>query len=232
MKPDSDLRDDVLAALHWDPAVTSRELEVVVDDGTVVFTGRLTSHAEKRAIERTAACISGVRGLVFETVVELPADSVRSDGALAAAVEHALEWNTLVPRDCVVPTIEQGWITLNGTVPWAFNRHAAERAVRELTGVTGITNRIVVAPQAMAGDIERGIQDALVRQAYREGQQITVEVAGSVVTLHGCVHSIAERKAIQAAAWASPGVSSVINAIVVHPAHEAVVVTDIVPEPD
>lgn len=217
MKLDADLKKDVMAELLWNAAIISKSLEVTVNDGIVLFAGRLASHADKRAIERATCTIDGVKGMVFETEVVLAEDHRRDDLDIAAAAEHALEWNALVPNSVVKPIVEQGWITLVGNVPWAFNRKAAERAVSDLIGVTGVTNRIEVTPQVMAEDVERTIRDALIRQARREGQRIEVAVDGSVVTLRGCVHSIAERRAAQSAAWAAPGVTSVVDALVVRP---------------
>ncbi len=218
MKTDADIRSDVVTELHWDPSIAAATVEVDVTDGVVVFNGTLQSHAQQHAIEKAAGRIAGVKALVFETRVVLPEDHRREDVEIAKAAGHAFEWSAVVPNGCVRVTVEQGWVTLHGNAAWEFERLAAERAVRDVTGVTGITNLIEITPQVMATEVERQIFDALARQAHREGRRIEIVVDGATVTLRGRVHSLADRAAAQAAAWSSPGVKAVVNALTVQPA--------------
>jgi osmotically-inducible protein OsmY len=51
-----------------------------------------------------------------------------------------------VPADAVRVMVEAGHVTLTGEMAWNFQREAADRTVRKLMGVTGITNRIAIAP--------------------------------------------------------------------------------------
>ncbi len=211
MNPDAQLRGDVVAELTWDPMITATNIGVIVKDGVVTLTGHPSSHAEKHAIERAVQRVKGVKGVAIELNVKLAAGYERTDADIAAAAERALEWNVLVPDDKVHPMVENGWVTLNGEVEWEYQGRAAEAAVRNLLGVTGITNQIVVKPKFTPGDIEKNIHDALLRQAEREAREIEVSVQGAQVMLNGKVRSFAERKAVQAAAWSAPGVASVTN---------------------
>lgn len=211
MNPDAQLRGDVVAELTWDPMITATNIGVIVKDGVVTLTGHPSSHAEKHAIERAVQRVKGVKGVAIELNVKLAAGYERTDADIAAAAERALEWNVLVPDDKVHPMVENGWVTLNGEVEWEYQGRAAEAAVRNLLGVTGITNQVVVKPKFTPGDIEKNIHDALLRQAEREAREIEVSVQGAQVMLNGKVRSFAERKAVQAAAWSAPGVASVTN---------------------
>jgi osmotically-inducible protein OsmY len=87
--------------------------------------------------------------------------------------------------------------------------------VRDLFGVVGVTNLVKVKPKVAPSDVEKGIHDALVRQAEREAKQLQILVDGSRVTLRGKVHSWTERRAAQGAAWAAPGVATVVNELTV-----------------
>lgn len=211
MKSDVQLRDDVLAELKWDPIVNATDVGVIVKDGVVTLTGHIASFAEKYAAERVAQRVDGVKALAVELTVKLTSAHERSDAEIASAVESAIEWNSLVPKGKVHPTVEKGWITLNGEVEWDYQRRAAEGSLRNLLGVIGVTNLVKVKPRVSATDIETKIQDALVRQASREARRIDVVVDGAQVTLEGTVNSWAERRAAQGVAWAAPGVSTVIN---------------------
>jgi osmotically-inducible protein OsmY len=211
MKSDAQLQKDILAELKWDPIVNETDVGVIVKDGVVTLTGHLASYAEKCAAERAAQRVHGLKALAIELTVKLPSPNERTDAQIAAAAENAIEWNSLVPQDKVRPTAEHGWITLNGEVEWDYQRRAAEKSLRNLLGVTGVTNLVHVKPRISASQIDRKIHDALLRQADRESRKIDVSVAGSQVTLEGTVHSWAERMAAQGAAFAAPGVATVVN---------------------
>lgn len=215
MKTDLQLRQDVLGELAWDPAVRTRDVGVAVRNGVVTLLGHIESYAEKHAIERAVQRIRGVKALVVEMDVRLGASALRSDAELAAAAGHALAWHVHVPQGKVQPVVERGWITLNGELQWNYQRKAAERAVRDLVGVRGVANLISIQAAVATADIRKGILDALVRQVEEGARQIEVVVADSQVTLRGTVHSWSERKAAQWAAWSAPGVSSVVNRLVI-----------------
>ncbi len=215
MKSDAQLRNDVLAELRWDPVVNETDVGVIVKDGNVTLTGHLSSYAEKYAAERAAQRVNGVKGVAVELTVALPSLHKRTDAEIAAAVERAIEWHTLIPSDQVRPTVERGWVTLNGDAEWDYQRRAAEGAMRNLMGVTGVTNLIKLKPRVKADVVEGKIREALERQADREAKRIEVAVADSSVTLRGKVHSLSERYAAQSAAWSAPGVTRVVNDITV-----------------
>ena len=217
MKSDAQLRSDIVAELTWDPAITATDVGVIVKDGVVTLTGHPSSHAEKHAIERAAQRVSGVKALAIEMPVKLAATYERTDADIAMAAERALEWNALVPAGKIRPMVERGWVTLSGEVEWEYQRKAAEAAVRNLLGVTGVRNEVTVKPKVAPGDIEQKIRAALQRQADRDARHIEVSVQGTNVILRGAVHSWAERKAAQGAAWSAPGVANVINNLVIEP---------------
>jgi osmotically-inducible protein OsmY len=215
MKTDTQLRNDVQAELNWAPEVKASDVGVIVKDGVVTLTGHLASHAEKYAVEHTVQRVHGVKALAIELTVKLPFDNQRTDADIAMAAERALEWNALVPKDKVRPMVEAGWLSLGGEVEWGYQRTAAEGAVRNLMGVTGVSNLVKVKPKVSPADVERKIHDALSRQADREASLLAITVDGSQVTLRGTVHSWTERDAVQGAAWATPGVSVVVNDLLV-----------------
>lgn len=217
MKSDAQLRSDILAELNWEPAINATEIGVIVKDGVVTLTGHLDSYAHKRAAERAAQRVRGVKALATELAVKLGAGYERTDADIALAAEHALEWNVLVPEDRIRAMAEKGWITLSGEVDWEYQRATAEKAVRDLLGVTGVSNLITVKPKFDASDVANKIRDALARQADREARKIEIVVNGAEVTLRGKVHSWAERTAAQGAAWSAPGVATVVNNLVVEP---------------
>ena len=211
MKTDADLKRDVTAELAWDPAVKATAIGVAVKDGVVTLTGHLETFAEKYAAERALRRVAGVQAIALELDVKLSPDHKRSDTDIATSAEQALKWNTLVPLEGIRLTVDHGWVTLRGEVEWDYQRRSAEKAIRPLMGVVGISNEIALRVKPKATDLSRKIEEALMRQALREAKKIQVGVDGTTVTLTGTVHSWHERDAVQGVAWAAPGVHAVIN---------------------
>ena len=215
MKTDLDLKNDVLQELLWDPLVPEARVGVSVNEGVVTLTGHLDSYSEKVATRRAAERVAGVKAIAVELDVIPSGVHQRSDTEIAAAVQHALSWNTAVPQERVRVTVEKGWVTLSGELDWNFQRRALERMIRPLKGVAGIVDNIELKSLPISVNLSNRIQDALTRQAQREAKRIEISVDGSVVTLRGHVHSWAERNAAEGATWSAPGVSRVNNQLTV-----------------
>ena len=211
MKTDAQLKRDVMDELAWDPAISANAIGVAVKDGVVTVSGHLDTFAEKVAVQRAVRRVTGVLAIAIELDVKLVPQHKRSDTEIALAAEHALQWNTMVPADKVRATVEQGWIQLNGEVEWDYQRQAAFKAVRSLTGVVGVSNEITIRQRTTPADLAQRIEDALKRQALREAHRIQVTAQDGTVTLKGNVHSWQEREAAQGAAWSAPGVCNVVN---------------------
>lgn len=217
MKTDAQLKKDVTAELEWDPSINASHVGVAAADGVVTLTGHLNTFAEKYAIERAVQRVQGVKAIALELDVKLEPGHKRSDSEIANAVESALQWHALVPADRIQVKVEKGWVTLKGQVDWEYQRRNAEKAVRPLTGVVGLSNAIALKPSVTPAKVADRIRDALARHAEREAKHIEVMVSGSAVTLRGNVDSWTERNAAFGAAWSAPGVSSVVNEIRVQP---------------
>ena len=214
---DGELLDQVEDALDWEPSVDVSDVDVSVDGGVVTMRGDVGSYAQKRTAERVVLGVYGVRGVANDLNVRLPGALERSDTDIAQAAVNTLTWNTQVPSDRVTVAVSDGWVTLRGTVDWQYQKDAAERGVRNLTGVRGITNDMTVGPRVQPGDVQARIEAALRRNAEIDARRINVSVADGRITLSGNVHSSAERDEARRAAWAAPGVTAVEDLMAVVP---------------
>ncbi|HEY4388387.1 MAG TPA: BON domain-containing protein [Ktedonobacteraceae bacterium] len=212
---DEEIQRDVLEELKWDSRVRPNEVGVAVKDGIVTLTGWVDSYLKKLAAEEAAHRVHGVKAVANDIEVRLPGSAERTDPDLAAAVLNALRWDAGIPAGKLDVTVSNGWVTLKGEVEYGFQKSEAERAIRNLSGIRGISNLIVVRPPVLPSDLKQQIEKELVRNAETDARNITVEVIGSKVILRGTVRSYAEKKAAEEAAWAAPGVSEVDNRITI-----------------
>jgi osmotically-inducible protein OsmY len=215
IKTDAQLQRDVIDELRWDPAVGNVEIGVAAKNGVVTLNGQVASFATKYAATRAAERVGGVRALAEDLKVVLPSSYNKTDTDLAHSVATTLTWDIQVPNETVKARVEGGWVTLEGSVEWQYQSNAAERAVRNLTGVRGVSNMIQLQKQASAPDVKERIERALKRHAELDSKQIHVEAIGGRVTLRGNVRSCAERQDAESAAWSAPGVSTVDDELVV-----------------
>jgi osmotically-inducible protein OsmY len=205
------LRQRVVDALDWEPAVDAARVGVTVENGIVTLTGHVPNFAQKSAAEELVRRVKGVRGIAEEIRVDIGQTNPYLDDDIARRAVAALDQNVLLPENSILVKVQQGWLTLSGEVQWDYQRSAAVADLRKLRGVTGISNNIVLKPRASSSDVARRIERALERHAHVEAKNIHVQVADGKVTLRGRVPNWADRRLVESAAWSAPGVNSVVD---------------------
>jgi osmotically-inducible protein OsmY len=217
MRTDSDIKRDVEAELKWDPDIDSTDIGVAVKDGVVTLTGFVRSYSSKYHAEADAKRVAGVLGVANDLEVRLPSDSQRPDPEIARDAVAALKAELPYSSANMKVIVKDGWVTLEGTAEWNYQRTRAEEAVRRIRGIKGISNLIALKPRVAPSEIRSKIEEAFRRNAEIDAQSITVEADGTTVILKGKVRSWAERQEAERVAWQAPGVTSVENRIIVSP---------------
>jgi osmotically-inducible protein OsmY len=212
---DDALQKAVLAELHWDPSISAAHIGVTANAGVVMLTGYVESYAEKLAAEAAARRVNGVKAIAEEIEVRLPFHTKRDDDEIATAAAERIAWDVSIPANSVIVKVEKGWLTLTGEVECHYQKDAAERDVRSLFGVRGVSNEIALVPRVDVENISDDIMHAMNRSWFFDPKTINVTALGGKVRLDGTAKSIHDKQLAAATAWTAPGVTDVENNIVV-----------------
>jgi osmotically-inducible protein OsmY len=205
-----ELRTAVLREIEWRPDVRSQDINVKVSGGTVTLTGFVHTFAEKGNAERATKSVHGVISIANDIEVR---PNTRTDPEIARDVQHVLKSHVMLGEMEIVATVEEGFVTLEGTVEWNYQKTSAVDAAERVRGVRGVMNLIAVKPRVSAMSVKGDIEAALRRSAELDARNIQVSVHDRSVDLTGKVRSFAEREEAERAAWAAPGIESVVNRI-------------------
>lgn len=217
-RTDRDLKQRILRELKWDSRISWASINVEVNDAVATLTGSVMSYAQKIAAQEAAHRVAGVLDVANDVEVTPLDDFVRSDTEIARAVRSALEWDALVPDNQIQSTVSDGWVTLEGEVNYGRERTDAERAIRRLTGVVGVINKITIRKQAVnEHELREEIEDALETRADREAERLRIEVHDGAVALWGRVHSWQEKRAVLGSISHAPGVTQVRDHLRIDP---------------
>lgn len=215
MRNDHNLQKTVMEQLDCDPSVNSSHIGVAAQDGIVVLSGHVASLSEKRAAEKAAGEVHGVKAVIDKISVELAGQCPVSDETLAAQAHARLASNRDVPLDRIHVAVEEGVVTLWGDVDWYYQLEAIQADLHKLDCIREIRSKIEIKPPAKVEAVRRKVHDALDRIAPLDANKITVEANGSQVLLTGLVNSWHERNTAESVARSVPGVTHVTNQITV-----------------
>lgn len=210
MKTNEELQKDVQDAIKFQPLLQAAEIGVIVKNGIVTLTGVVDGYFKKTEAENAAKNVVGVKAVVENITIKYNNYS-KTDSEIAEEVLKALNESWSVPKDKVQVKVENGWVTLEGELPWNYQREAAKSTINYLQGVKGIANHIKIKSEVQDAIEKKDVEKALERHWSINAEDIHVKAEGSKIILTGNVTSLYQKEEAGKIAWNTPGVWSVDN---------------------
>lgn len=215
MKSNTELQQDVQKAIKWEPFMHAAEIGVTAKDGVVTLSGTVDSYSKKINIERAAKNVAGVKAVAEDITIDYGNQLKKNDTEIANDILNAWKFNWEIPEENIHVKVENGWVKLEGEVPWKYQEEASKNSIINLIGVKGVTNLIRVKSESKDILEKSAVESALTRNWSINAKDVKVEVNENKVKLTGLVHSIYQKEEAGRLAWAAPGVWSVENELAV-----------------
>ena len=230
--PDAELADRIDKALFRDPATDAYELVVSVRDGIATLTGKVQSISEKQLAENVAAGVVGVRSI--NNLINISPEEDRPDSEIKPEIEASLRFDTHIDHALVRVAVDNGSVTLTGTVGSAAEKLWATNIASSVGGVVFVDNsRLKVEKWArdpmLRGDkyvikdesvIEQALRDTFKRDPRLNHFEIAPVIEDGIVVLQGMEDNLKAKRAAARDARNTVGVHWVKNHIQVRPTEE------------
>ena len=145
IKGDDDLARAVREALQWDAFLPDERISTTVSGGNVTLRGTVPTWSNRMDAERCVQRLTGVRSVVNRIAVEPPS---ADPGAIKLQIERALERRAERESRRITVSVQDGTVTLSGSVHSWADRNAVERIAGNSPGVRTVDDRLVVDPYA------------------------------------------------------------------------------------
>ncbi|WP_291287482.1 BON domain-containing protein [Flavobacterium sp.] len=211
MRSNDILQKEIQEALKFEPLLHAAEIGVIVKKGVVTLTGNVDLLVKKTEALHAAKRIKGVAAIVDEIQVITEKSSVVSDQKIAEELVTNFKENHIIPKGSVTITVEKGWVTLEGILPWNFQRDIAKELVENQLGVIGVINNIKLKRELYDQVEKELLEKALQRHWAFDMDEINIQVAGATVQLSGTVGSLFQKEEAERIAYKTPGIIKVVN---------------------
>ncbi len=205
----------VEAALAADPTLADADIHVDPSGAAVVLRGEVPTALDRARALEIARAVPGV-GSVVDRLTVVTAE--RTDDEIRTDLIAAFERDPAIARYRLGIVVDQGRVTLSGTVASAREKQRAVALARALPGVVGVQDTIGVAARRFRSDqeLQAEISASLRSSAAIDGSNVRVVVSRRVVRLRGSVPTAEQRARAVELAWTA-GVDDVVDELAVRP---------------
>jgi len=205
---DLDVTNAVEREFRYDHAVPENPIDVTTNQGIVTLTGTVSNVLAKDRATRIAETVRGVRSVVNRVDVMPP--TPRTDATIRSDVARALLEDPAADAYEISVMVDNGHVTLTGTVDSWAEKQIAANVAKGVAGVTGLTDdiRAMFTSERNDREIQQDIVQTLRWDALVDDGMVDVTVHDGDVTLSGIAGSAAEKHRARFDAWTS-GVKSV-----------------------
>jgi len=222
---DQMVQADIASSLERNADVDRENVTIEVDDGEVTLSGTVDSWMAYTEAEEAARYTVGVEAVTNNLQIEPPAGTEAGRAEIRSDVRNQLEWDYRVDQNDVNVAVDEGVVTLSGTVENFSAKEAAEADAWSVTGVIDVVNNIEVdaeSPRSDAGNISRSVENVLEWNSEIDASDIRITTIGGIVTIEGTVESYWKKVRAEDLASGVSGVVEVQNRLAVVPTDHAV----------
>jgi osmotically-inducible protein OsmY len=211
MKSNEELMKNVLNAINWEPLLHAAEIGVIVKDGVVKLTGSVDTYAKKGEAKTAVKNVVGVKKVFENVVVVCKTKDKRTDAEIKLAIEKLFSLHWDIPNEKITVVVTNSWVFLSGDLEWEYQRETTTKAVKNLIGITGVTNHIRIMKTSNDTVKKRKIENAFERNDTINQKDIDVVVLDTVVNLSGHVDTLFQKKVAKIIACNIVGIKEVKN---------------------
>ena len=158
MRTDTDIAKAVRAALEWDITVPRDRIRSTVTEGVVTLQGTVDDWHQVAAAELAVTNLAGVQDVLSELVVHAaPVDS----GVVQVEIEEALERRAERAARRITVAVEDGQVTLTGTVRSWAEKEAVLGAARGTHGVRRVADHLRIETPLNTREVDKHLHAAV-----------------------------------------------------------------------
>ena len=134
-----EIKKNIVDQLFWDARVDASGIAVELTDGVVRLSGITPTYLARHAAEQDAWAVPGVNAVRNEINVRFPSGRViPSDEEIKGMVSNVLSWDPNIENSDIIISVENGVVTLDGTVPAYWQKVRSTELTSDVDGVVSV----------------------------------------------------------------------------------------------
>lgn len=213
---------EILDSLMWDEKIDASDIDIRISNGVIELVGSVPTVEQRNLASQIAWSLEEVTEVNNLLQIRLGGDEAEpiSDEEINSELSSNLLTNPLITTDEIEVMVEDGVVTLQGSVKEYSEKVRAEQEAEKIVGVTDVRNELTVVPNESINDqkIADRIVAVLQESRHIQPEKIDIKVENGNVILEGEVENYILWSVVADAAIYTEGVVSVENRVtIMHP---------------